>query len=267
MDTETMDIVDVDPTQLTMRKPKIDRDLPASSFSKGRYAPDNLRLHVYMYDVHVLKHSFSEEKTFVYFKAAPDILRKLAAIDDRFVHTIIRNRLEYFSNARPPEENTLEDYFARSVIVSASGTVVKLRVKMDRVAAENVPPGRYSFMLYLRGVRFFKNHCYTEWEMLKVQKAQPPFLKLEDECDAENRTAASADSHYFSDDEIVPDPQELSKITDELVERAQRYQMIYKTKLQLVEGYVDQLKTLPKDRSDYRRINDIADTLEELPYS
>lgn len=272
MDTETMDIVDVDQSLLNMRKPKVDRDQPASSFAKTRYSPDNLRLHVYMYDVHVLKQTFADDKAFVYFKAAPDTLKKVAAIDDWFVHTIIRNRLEFFSNARPLEENTLEDYFARSVIVSANGTVIKMRVKMDR-STDPLPVGRYSFMLYLRGVRFFKNHCYTEWEMLKCQKAQPPFLRLEDEDEQvvreteKKRSSNNSNDGYVSDDEIAPDPDSLREITEELAERATVFRDMYKTKLKLAEEYVDQLTSAiaKKRHSDYACINAIADTLEELP--
>jgi hypothetical protein len=300
MDTETMDIINVDPSLLSMRKPKVDRDQPASSFAKTRYSPDSLRLHVYMYDVHVLKQTFSEDRAFVYFKAAPDILKKVAAIDDWFVQTIIRNRLEFFSNARPLEENTLEDYFARSVIVSANGTVIKMRVKMDRMP-DPVPAGRHSFMLYLRGVRFFKNHCYTEWEMLKCQVAMPPFLKLEDDAadavdavdavesvdavdsvDAvegkrevrrdvrETRVVRGGDNGYVngyaSDDEIAPDPEWLHDITEELSERAIKYRDMYQSKLRLAEGYVAQLAECSKDRrSDVACINAIAETLQELP--
>ncbi len=259
MNAETLDVTDLDTQLLTMRKPKTDKDHPSTSFAKVRFSADQLRLHVYVYDAQLLKRKYTSGASVLYFKATPEIQRSIAAIDDKFVQDIVDHRNEFFSNAKNVEENTLEDFYTRSIIVNATGNVIKMRLKDDAGDDKDTQSfnGRYSLMLYLRGIRFHKSCCYPEWELLKCQKAQPPFLKLDDIGD-DNPTDC------VSDEEINPTPDQLADITKNLMKSALHTKSSYESRVAMLDDCVRQLESGIPSKEFYKNLNTIADKLENL---
>jgi hypothetical protein len=276
MDIETLNIADVEPNQIRVRKPKVDKSRPTTHFAKARYTDKDLRLYVYVYDALVVKHNLSDDRSVLFFKTSADVQKTIASIDDYMVQSIIQNKATWFSHAQGLEENMLEEYYVRSIVCGGNGTIVKLKLKKDESDSQSgIQQGRYNFMMYLRGMRMHKAYCYLEWELVECKPSKPPYFTLADET---TTSATSTHAHHAhakddggsskydalrDDQDIVPSFEDLKDIHESLLSTIQSRNEAMMKRVDKLQLYEDALKELEKSGFEIRQINEIAEKLED----